>query len=385
MPVNKYISQTGSGSGDSVTEPMSFAQAIGYVNSLSMPLADEVFMNIVTDISLTTQPEALVVSGNELGRVVWQGRDATGLIDTLRMVTSAAGEVLNWAFGSTARVAFHVWRNLNADRFLGTDGGALCYFPNGANWCQWFRCKAKSIAGSTTIRRLLQVGTALNAVAKGSVVQCLGEDLGTSMLTFGAHGDIDVIECAARSTGTSATDGSFTYGGQHIRCISDSTPAGAGFYRPRGGVGLTSYKTTAYGISYAEPNNSFFVDCVVSEAAGAAGVLLQGDDSLEIMATLIRHADHDSTARTSQPDGGIIYDESDPGPVSISPFMDAPAGNFEPNSLAGGGAVLRDIGVSMPGGLTESYHDIGAAESQCEELPDLVTVHSGTVIARNVN
>ncbi len=387
MPVNKYISQEGNGSGDSVADPMSFEQAIGYVNSLPMPLADDYFMNVITDISLDAQPEALVVGGNENGRITWQGRDADGLIDTLRFMDSAEGVQVDWAFGSTARMDFHAWRYL-AGKYLppseSTDGGALCYFPNGVKWSYWFRCKARS-AAETDAWRLLQVGTALNAMAKGTVVQCMGHSLGASMLSFGIHGDVDVIECVSRNAGGSSTDGSFTYGGQYIRCISDSTPAGDGFYRPRGGVALTSYNATGNGINYAEAMMGFFVDCVVSDAGGAAGVLLQGDDSLGVLATLIRHADHNSALRTSQPDGGVLYDVS-AKTVTEPPFIDAGAINFEPNNVPGGGMLLRNTaGVSLPGGLTESYHDIGAAESQCEELPDDVTVHSGTVIGRSLN
>lgn len=380
MPTNKYISNAGGGSGDAVGTPMGFHEAITFVNALSMPLTDDFFLNIIDDITLTAQPEALVVSGNENGRVTWQGRDAAGTTDTLRVVTSDDAQTLNYAFGSTARLGYHVIRYIESKRFLGTDGGSMSYLPNGATWCQWFRCRASS-PGDTTIRRLLQVGTGANATAKGSVVQCHGRDLGWTMLDFGVHGDIDVFDCVSRGT----LSHNYTFGGQYVRCLSDTNTGGDGFHRPRGGTSLTSYLARDNGIQYAEPSTGFFIDTVVSQSTGIAGIMLEGDSGLNIFAIFLRYADHSNRLRSSQADGGILADLQT-STITVDPFKDAAGLDFGPNTVGGGGALLRNTsGIAMPGGLTETYHDIGAVESECAEpLPD-TTQFTGTTTDRGVN
>lgn len=148
MPT-KFVRQTGGGSGDTFASPYTLAEAITYLNALTV--AADVRILICEDLTLASTPAALTKSGNTTGLIIWEGRsDADeGVTPLLRIINanSVATRVFSYNEAPGLTFQYHHWRDLDVRSLeLAAGRGAWnCDFPTSRR-LSWYNCRGRTSA-----------------------------------------------------------------------------------------------------------------------------------------------------------------------------------------------------------------------------------------------
>lgn len=260
--------------------------------------------------------------------------------------------------------------SVNSTTMFYGSGGGMYYRnlditnPSGTfTGCTGFLLEAMAITENCKVGNMAHayncdfgVGVVLNCQADACVASC---ELSSTSYCFG----FTAINSAA-SSGSAIT----LTGGARINWFIVSGGTGSGITVSTGcgaanGVvyGLTGVSGNGIIVNANLANPSEVFNCVVSTCSqnGFTGGSAYGQYArLFNCASYNNLSDYDSNIHA---DNLINFHH-----LTADPFTNAAAGDFSPNTTAGGGAVLRAAGfpTSFPGLSTNSYGDIGAAQSQ---------------------
>ncbi len=150
-------------------------------------------------------------------------------------------------------------------------------------------------------------------------------------------------------------------GGYYIACIANGQSVN-GFDYVQQCNQCVSYGNAVEGFGGWLPNTAMtpFIDCIAVSNGGYG--FTPGQNTVGMH--LIRCATFNNTSgRLNMGFDGPILD-IDPVILTADPFVNAAGGNFALNDNPTGGLLCKNVnGTLLPGGLTRSYQNIGAAQS----------------------
>lgn len=358
--------------GSTYETAFTFDEMINWMNSeFNQPLTEGVDIYLVgeSDIdpwTFSEDPPLITVKGNAYAHISFSGRNSNG--DFAEVTFLGSGR--QYIFGSESEVEYFSFRGIFANfvdewTFQTIDRGAVFWFPNHVRHCHFYNCNAEFC------NHLMTLGVSEGAPLMASTIRCRGKGMTGHIFNFGVHGSVTGIECyAAFSNGVSHC---YSGGGTYMRCIANFSTFN-GFHRIKDAIALTT-NNCANGIEIGEDVLSFVIDSVCVESQSAA-ILLSGTDSF----VLARHfANFNDENRIG---GAVTSYDIHPTTLGGFPYIDVSGENLGLNDDSGAG--LRDIGFSLPGHVAVSYHDVGAVESLCVEVPAGDGPFTGTVLDRSV-
>ena len=188
------------------------------------------------------------------------------------------------------------------------------------------------------------------------------EAVGATYGGFIAAAGSTLTRCAA----TNCTTVGFSGQGVYYGCLAYSNQ-GDGFYdsgyaTPFQLFNCTSYGNGGNGFSWRDqsPGGGMAVGCVAygNSAYGFGGAVELGNGLAGV--ALIRCAAGSNTSGATRANPELPY--AAVVVLTADPFTNKAGGDFSLNTAAGGGALLRGVGFTLPGLATTSYLDIGSVQ-----------------------
>lgn len=349
-PATIWATNAGAGAanGTSLADAYSLANAVVAVNALGA-LSQHLTVRICGDCVIAAAL-AVTKDATTTWRITWQGRDAADSGDAEIDIDANDGAHSVWTLTAAD---LHEWRHLhptNTDEAVGNHGWDV---TANADYCFWYKCRASHCCDGWV---------AVTGTLVSKVVECRAHDnagRGFYLEKGAVH-----VECVAHDNAGRGFDG-----GKCDRCLSYGNSDGFKTTHPP--VECISYGNSGQGFRTGHTDRILVVDCIAVNNGAYSYYVAAATGAMQ----LNRCADYGNTSGRNNSGTGSWVDIGDPG-LTADPFVDAANGDFRLNKAAGGGALLRGLGFTFPGGLTTSYHDVGGAQHEAA----MSSVVQGTIV-----
>jgi hypothetical protein len=316
-----------------VTDPADANDIWTIINASGAP-ADDTTVKLCGDAAITATC-TITQDATDTHKIIIQGRNAGDTADAKVTIDAGGG-----AFPIFNFTAADFWEIRQVYAYNTSKGAGNNGFTVGANadYVSFYGCEI-----SDCYRGIEFSGSS----GYGRVLSCHAHDNGSG-------GFLGALTTLWSNSQAIDNGGDGFYRGVAVDCLADNNADG--FRQCLGALRVVAYGNSGDGIEAAADSNCIIVDSIV-EANGAFGANVSADAT----AYLLRVA---SKSNTSGRISGDNYIDVDGIEYTVTAFLNAAAGDFSLNRLAGGGAMLRGIARVFPDGLTTGYDSLGIAGSR---------------------